>query len=677
MEIVKKNTLLVPESILYLFHDLDTFVKSYTLAGQPLEKDENGRFAIELPPNIPIISEYAKDWLILILQQFAIKKILYEKYLKIDWEPENNYGIFDTTGMEELDVIDLLALTALVNLHLKKPLPMPQQKTEKTTEVPDAFLDQLIEVSKLKLKTDEVSQDNRREYHFVPANYIEKVLLKESTRRGIITEYLMKGNHGLNDIKDRILPVFPRLGPLIAIGGLNVTFVLTSNGIYVSGSTGTGQFGFGFPWFTPGVFESLPPGIGIMTNGFQRIMEPKLKNTVSIVCGHQLTMFVTSDGLFACGANLVRLLGVSVNDTRKMGELVYIPHFRDATILAAYCNHVISEFTMILTSDGLYACGSNQYGELGLGIDPNVQSYIDIPARINIENVLTVACGITHTMILTLDGLFACGFNQNGATGLGRGVVMVTRPTILPNFPTTGIMSVSCGSYHTMILFQNRRLFACGPNDFGQLGLPFNPDSPSIFDPTEVTSISGVISVSCGHLHTLFLTNDGNLYISGFIGSPYINTLSREEVIQQSNMPTKVNGISNIIREPFSIIAGAVGISIALTTDGLFAWGGNRDGNIGPKNDESPFIDTPTKIPLRVGCEEKTTQSRKWNDEQEGFYDDVVERRKKPKLGNMCCLDDCFNIAVGRDPIHRRFKFCSVACYLTFQSPHHSRLCRI
>jgi alpha-tubulin suppressor-like RCC1 family protein len=72
---------------------------------------------------------------------------------------------------------------------------------------------------------------------------------------------------------------------------------------------------------------------------------------------------------------------------------------------------------MILTKNNeLYACGSNEYGQLGLG---DTHDH-DIFTKVDIPNVSTVTSGEYHTMIITKDNeLYSCGCNDVGQLGLG------------------------------------------------------------------------------------------------------------------------------------------------------------------------------------------------------------------------------------------------------------------
>ncbi len=135
----------------------------------------------------------------------------------------------------------------------------------------------------------------------------------------------------------------------------------------------------------------------------------------------------------------------------------------DDNIVKLACGN---KHAMILTEKGLlYAYGSNFSGQLGTGdrVDRGVVTQIDL-IHLNIQNVF---CGSSYTLALTTDGsLYATGFNS-GQLGLGDtdNRVMFTR------VPIENVLSVhvSCVSASTMIVTRDG-IYSCGNNEYGQLG---------------------------------------------------------------------------------------------------------------------------------------------------------------------------------------------------------------
>ncbi|AEC01564.1 Listeria/Bacterioides repeat-containing protein [Parasphaerochaeta coccoides DSM 17374] len=161
----------------------------------------------------------------------------------------------------------------------------------------------------------------------------------------------------------------------------------------------------------------------------------------------------------------------------------------DVTLYAQWLVKVKSvstgyNFTMILAEDGtLWATGENYYGQLGLGnsgsgTDKNTPVQVKGSGGVGfMTDVAAVFNGAYHTMLLKNDRtLWAIGFNQHGQLGLGDSgsgtdkntPVQVTSMNTDPGNP---VVAVSTGEKHTMILKKDGTLWATGQNICGQLGL--------------------------------------------------------------------------------------------------------------------------------------------------------------------------------------------------------------
>ena len=128
-------------------------------------------------------------------------------------------------------------------------------------------------------------------------------------------------------------------------------------------------------------------------------------------------------------------------------------------------------------------------------------------------------------MMLCSDGsVYSCGRNDSGQLGHGDAIDKKTPQSVL-NCPR-GIVSISCGQFHTVAATSSGSVFVCGKNDFGQLGLE-NTNMVKVF--AELPShpeIESVVQVCCGYYHTLLLSNTG--IVAGFGRNDYgqVNYLS-------------------------------------------------------------------------------------------------------------------------------------------------------
>lgn len=137
---------------------------------------------------------------------------------------------------------------------------------------------------------------------------------------------------------------------------------------------------------------------------------------------------------------------------------------------------------LLLTSQNrCFAWGSNEFGQLGLGDDDD---YKESPIALDLsclkltpdDWIIHIDCGMSHTVILTKQGrIFACGGNENGQLGLGdnedRNIPTELNLYSLNIKAGDHIIDIHCGCKNTIIFTEHGRCFACGYNEEGQLGL--------------------------------------------------------------------------------------------------------------------------------------------------------------------------------------------------------------
>ena len=177
-------------------------------------------------------------------------------------------------------------------------------------------------------------------------------------------------------------------------------------------------------------------------------------------------------------------------------------------IKSVYCGE---SHTIILKNDGtLWGCGRGQEGQLGLGNTNATTTFTEITT--NTDNIKSVYCGLNHTIILKNDGtLWGCGQNGDGQLGLGDTTNRYTFTEITTN--ANDIKQVYCGRNHTIILKGDGTLWSTGYNGYGQLGLG-DTTNRTVF--TQITTNTNDIkSVYCGWYHTFILKNDGTLWGCG------------------------------------------------------------------------------------------------------------------------------------------------------------------
>ena len=119
----------------------------------------------------------------------------------------------------------------------------------------------------------------------------------------------------------------------------------------------------------------------------------------------------------------------------------------------------------------------NSLSQLGVN-EPYLEqefSPVLVDALLNFKPV-QISCGQSHTLVRTKVGdTFAWGQNEYGQCGttIGQKVAIVYQPTSVnfDQYYKPNIKGISAGGFHSGFVDDIGRLFICGRNDKGQLGL--------------------------------------------------------------------------------------------------------------------------------------------------------------------------------------------------------------
>lgn len=235
----------------------------------------------------------------------------------------------------------------------------------------------------------------------------------------------------------------------------------------------------------------------------------------------------------------------------------------------------------------LFVCGLNDFNELGLGHTKMQLDLVAIPWLKEQGEILQVVVGWGHTFLITKDNkLWACGYNKNGQLGLGN-----TDPsTIFTNVNLPGkLKQVFTLSTHTFILTDDDRLWACGDNSAGQLGLGHLSDC-HIF--TQVPLPEKPKQVVAELEYSLIVTTDGRLWACGGndFGQLCMGHNNNCHTLTQVPLPVKVKQVFAKLYSTF-----------VLTEEGqLWACGENGDSQLGLGDMNDCYFFKPVPLPHKV-----------------------------------------------------------------------------
>jgi alpha-tubulin suppressor-like RCC1 family protein len=163
----------------------------------------------------------------------------------------------------------------------------------------------------------------------------------------------------------------------------------------------------------------------------------------------------------------------------------------------------------VTTAGGLKCWGNDSQGQLGN--DAALTSKLTPVDVMGLTSgVSNVSLGLYHTCAVTTAGGLKCWGRDNYGQ-LGNDAALANQPTPVDvSGLTYGVAGVAAGEYHTCAVTNAGGLKCWGYDYYGQLG----NDAAKIDQPTPVDVLgqtSGVASVSAGTFHTCAVTNAGGL----------------------------------------------------------------------------------------------------------------------------------------------------------------------
>ena len=232
--------------------------------------------------------------------------------------------------------------------------------------------------------------------------------------------------------------------------------------------------------------------------------------------------------------------------------------------------------THLLSQDGyVYSMGKNSNGVLGLGKGDDVLQAVTQPQLVpNLQCVIQIASGRVHSVALDVKrDVFAWGRSDNGAIGLRMATPMnqsQPMPLNLNLDHSDKVNQIDCGLEHSCFLTSDGHVFACGEDEYGQLGLghvALNEYRPMRSKFHDMLPGDYVTQIACGAHHTAYLTRRQSVYVTGLNN---LGQLGIDSLEQQVNFPVRVESLSD--KGVQEISCGES--SFAITSDGqLYVWG--------------------------------------------------------------------------------------------------------
>ena len=314
-------------------------------------------------------------------------------------------------------------------------------------------------------------------------------------------------------------------------------------------------------------------------------------NIKDIIAGDNYFFTLFEDGK-AYGIGLGFMLGT--------GDSVTHTSFQPITLLNNVVIDSISaseENTFFITNDGkVYGTGFNNKGQLGLG---NLTNYNSPQLISDISNLTigSVSAGYRHTLFLTDDGkVYSCGLNDDGQLGLGNDISYNT-PQLISDISNLTITAVSASADHSLFLTHDGRVYSCGGNSSGQLGLGNNTNFNT---PQLITDISNITAITSGPYYTFLLGSNKRIYgvglnTGGSLDNGIVGFHSHRLGLGTSDVSYNTfqqPDISNV-----DLIVSGVSYSLLIANGDIYTFG---EGSNGTGHGNINATPTPTKVTQNI-----------------------------------------------------------------------------
>ncbi|XP_021046409.1 probable E3 ubiquitin-protein ligase HERC6 [Mus pahari] len=234
---------------------------------------------------------------------------------------------------------------------------------------------------------------------------------------------------------------------------------------------------------------------------------------------------------------------------------------------------------LLFSNHRVYSCGDNSWGQLGQRREQRTERPEPIQALNNLR-VDLVSCGKEHSVAVCHKGkVFTWGAGSEGQLGIGEFKEISFMPTKINALNGIRIIQVSCGHYHSLALSEDGHVFSWGRNSEGQLGLGKKFCSQAI--PQKVKSLEGIplAQVAAGGTHSFALSLTGTSFGWGSNRSGQL-ALSGNKIKEQIYTPHSIGALKNL-----SVVYISCGYehTAVLTKEGqVFTFGGNSSGQLQP-----------------------------------------------------------------------------------------------
>ncbi|XP_071082712.1 uncharacterized protein [Haliotis cracherodii] len=394
-----------------------------------------------------------------------------------------------------------------------------------------------------------------------------------------LADMLADINTQLEELREKKQPVVEMsrklaLQPTVIGCGSHHTAIIRNSDLYVWGLTNNGRLGHG----------DLVTENSLAAPARVETLHMLQMRVLSVACGGEHTLVITQQGVYGWGRSQYGQVGVGTRHsyTRPMLIESLLPEMVVSIECGQYHSLALTE------NSDVYSWGWGVHGQLG-HCDPEDQLSPTLVKSLRGKDVVRIAAGYCHSLVLNDKGAvysFGCGYFGQLGQGDNSKKSCPTRISLLPE----PVSIIATKYFHSIAVTSSNRVYSwgCHPHSLRysaqlvrrarQLGQHLSDPVESYLSPSIVDSayVNGKITqVTCGSLHTILQTSEGEIYVFGrnMDGQLGIGSKQDEKI---PRMLTKIND-HNIV-----CVKSGGEFNIAMDTENtVWVWGKNDTAQLG------------------------------------------------------------------------------------------------
>uniref|UniRef100_A0A6B2KZA5 RCC1-like domain-containing protein n=1 Tax=Arcella intermedia TaxID=1963864 RepID=A0A6B2KZA5_9EUKA len=231
-----------------------------------------------------------------------------------------------------------------------------------------------------------------------------------------------------------------------------------------------------------------------------------LNTEISLIsCGGEHSVAIDDCNVYVWGSSRRGQLGIQSSSEKERLTPIRMDKLSGHKFIKIECGYF---FTVALTTDGLYLWGDLMNSKEEIVYSP-------VKVQIDFIRISQLSCGYSHVAILTTNGeVWTFGNGSYGQLG-HEDLSNQENPKLVESLCGKNIRSISCGSLHTVAVTDLGNVSTWGSSHKGCLGYPST--SPHQVSPKLVSGLRGknIIQAFAGHTHTIVTTENDEVYVWG------------------------------------------------------------------------------------------------------------------------------------------------------------------